>query len=387
MTPALLLFDEDAKWAVAFREALVARNPDVAVTFADTFDEALAAVRADEPPHEVLVIGASVKALSAEFLARHAAERGQHVVSLGDPGLEHATAEGAADAVLARLGIERSQTVDVEVVEQLANTEPFILHTVRWPGIAEPVLRAQLDPRFLNEASLIKAQQAGVLRGPGLAETLESFWYDPRPHVIQVLPSGVSLEQLLDIDLDLTPSQVCAIGRGVAEGLATLHAHDFSTGSLDPNGIWLCSSGEVLLLGGGLRQARWNHVSHLAPPGQTPPEELAAQVWPELPGDSFRLGHLLLWYAGWVNPLRAMPLPRYLAQDWSLGVDDFGEDGAQAPEFVDLVATLMQPHSVDRPRGRLVGEVIERVCPTDWRGTVREVLGAAARAPTSGPDF
>lgn len=287
--------------------------------------------------------------------------------------LEHGSPEAVAEQLVRVLGVERSQIADAVVIESLGSAGAADFKRVQWPGLQAPVLLVEALP--YEAASCAAAQRASLVRGEGLAQTLEVFWEDPRPHLLQVLPEGVSLARRRKT---MGVPTALSLVRGIAEGVATLHANDFASGGLDPSSIWLTDAGEVLLLGHG--------IIHLRPKSRAAlrwgaPEELLARIPPrygraattaifdfsELPGDPFRLGAMVLDLAVAESPYDE----RFLMQrDWSI---EQSAHRAELAPIADLLETLLHVDSVDRPRGALLREVIAAASPSNWKEYVAKL--------------
>ena len=254
------------------------------------------------------------------------------------------------------------------VVESLGRSGPVRFERVRWPGIGAPVLLAKVNRDGVLADSFAAAQRASLVRGRGLAQTLEVFWDEPVPHIVQALPEGISLRELRAKRLGWRVA--CAVVRAVTQGVATLHEHGFGAGRLGHASVWLGTSGEAVLLGHGLTQLRYH--SSPGSPSQMPPEELAGlgSISPELPGDSFRLGLMLMRLAVGDYPFHHVNAAQFIEGRWQLEFAGFRRELAPV---AGLLTTLMQPNPADRPRGSLLLEVIDGACPRDW-----PALGAAA---------
>ncbi|MDP1822173.1 MAG: hypothetical protein Q8L48_02995 [Archangium sp.] len=297
-----------------------------------------------------------------------------------EPGVttvEPGTPARIADQVLSILGLARSATFDSKVIEELGFAGSVEFSRVEWPGAPEPVLRAQVRRGEFDPEALGAAQLAGQLSGPGLAQTLEVFWDDPRPHLLQILPAGVSLQRLLrqrpawGIELGLS------VARGLADGIGTLHAADFSAGTLRAPSVWLTGTGEVLLLGHGLTQLPYTRQTYYGLPSEAPPEEYGTQLPPKIPGDAFRLGILLMQLAVNDSPVRQLTPIVYLQRDWEPEVSRHGF----GPAVTGVLELLFRPQSVDRPRGKLLREVIDEVAPPDRRRVISEAVAWSKAAP------
>ena len=288
-------------------------------------------------------------------------------------------AEHVVDQVLSILVLARSASFDAKVIEELGFAGAVEFARVGWPGTTEPVLRAQVRRADFDPESLADAQRAGQLIGPGLAQTLEVFWDDPRPHLLQILPPGVSLQRLMrqrpmwGIELALS------VARGAADGIATLHAAEFSAGTLRAPSLWLTDKGEVLLLGHGLTQLPYTRQTYYGLPSEAPPEEYGTQQPPKIPGDPFRLGILLMQLAVNDSPVRQLSPLVYLQRDWAPDLDlHFDTLG---PRVIPVLELLLQPESVDRPRGDLLRDVLEQVAPKERHRIIGEAVAWSKLAP------
>ena len=244
-------------------------------------------------------------------------------------------------------------------VESLGVSGIVTFNRVRWPGIDAPVLVAEAQREHIIDEGL--ARRASLIRGTGLAETLEVFWDDPVPHIVQSLPPGISLRELWPERLG--PEMASSLVRAIVEGVSTLHQLGFAAGALEPASIWLTAHGDALLLGNGLNQLQYApNRRH-----RMPPEEYFGAQSPQLPGDSFRVGLMLMHLAVGADPFPNAPAVPTRETDWAL---DFGAHRPVLGTLVSVIETLMQPHSPDRPRGSLLREVIDQVSPHDWRQRV-----------------
>ncbi|MDP2274542.1 MAG: hypothetical protein Q8N23_08265 [Archangium sp.] len=295
--------------------------------------------------------------------------------------LHPGTPEHVVDQLLSILGLARSASFDCRVIEELGFAGAVEFAKVEWPGAREPLLRAQVRRGEFDPESFGAAQRAGQLRGPGLAQTLEVFWDDPRPHLLQVLPRGVSLQRLLRQRPLWGVEVALSIARGAADGIATLHAADFSAGTLRAPSIWLTDAGQVLLLGHGLTQLPYTRQTYYGLPSEAPPEEYGTQLPPKIPGDPFRLGILLMQLAVNDSPVRQLSPLVYLQRDWEpdfeAHYDTFG------PRVVRLLELLFRPDSTDRPRGDLLRQVLDEVVPKNRSQLISEAVTWSRAAPDS----
>jgi hypothetical protein len=172
-----------------------------------------------------------------------------------------------------------------------------------------------------------------------------------------------------------------SIARGASDGIATLHTADFSAGTLRAPSLWLCESGEVLLLGHGLTQLPYTRQTYYGLPSEAPPEEYGTQLPPKIPGDAFRLGILLMQLAVNDSPVRQLSPMVYLQRDWqpdlAAHVDTFGASG------IRLLELLFAPESVDRPRGELLRQVVDEAAPRDRLRIISDAVTWSKAAPDS----
>jgi hypothetical protein len=348
----------------------------------DSLDAARRALR--EKPWDAVLMTPPLKRLSLVSFQKFAATLPSPpklmLIGEAEPGIttvEPGSPERIVDQVLSILGLARSATFDSKVIEELGFAGSVEFARVEWPGAPEPVLRAQVRRGEFDPEALAAAQRAGQLTGPGLVQTLEVFWDDPRPHLLQILPGGVSLQRLLRQRPAWGIELALSVARGVADGIETLHAAEFSAGTLRAPSIWLTDTGEVLLLGHGLTQLPYTRQTYYGLPSEAPPEEYGTQLPPKIPGDAFRLGILLMQLAVNDNPVRQLTPIVYLQREWepALSGHDFG------PHVIGLLELLFRPQSVDRPRGQLLREVIDEVAPHDRRRVISEAVSWSKAAP------
>ncbi len=274
--------------------------------------------------------------------------------------LEYGTPEVVADQLLLALGVARSATVDVEVLESMGSAGAADFKKVRWPGLEAPVLLVEARPDSFRADSLPLAARASLVRGPGLAETLEVFWEDPTPHLLQVLPPGCSLASLRPgyHGPSLGVPMALSVVRGLAEGVATLHAHGFASGGFEISSVWLTFSGEVLLLGRGMVHLRLPEMTTYS---WAAPEEIMAQVPAAVPGDAFRLGSVLLDLAVGESPYGQDIM---MQLEWSI---EHSNCRRELEPIAGVLETLLHLTSADRPRGELLHEVIATASPSNWK--------------------
>ncbi len=379
----LLVVHPDVSEGEALGRVLSLRQDGLGFRFVDSLDSARRELKTK--PWDAVLLTAGLTSLSlASFLTFVATlPAPPRVMSLGEalPGvttLEPGAPERVVDQLFVVLGLVRSASFDSEVLESVGFAGAVEFARVKWPGAVEPLLRAQIARSEFDPVSLAEAQRAGQLSGPGLATTLEVFWDDPRPHLLQAVPSGVSLARLQrqrsawGVDLALS------IARGLAEGIATLHAADFSAGTLRGPSIWLTEEGDVLLLGHGLTQVPYTRQTYYGLPSEAPPEEYGTQLPPKIPGDAFRLGILLMQLAVNDSPVRQIPPVVYLQRDWRPVLEPYLEVLGPAAPMLEL---LLQPEPVDRPRGALLRQVIDEVAPRDRQRLIREAVTWSKASP------
>jgi serine/threonine protein kinase len=182
---------------------------------------------------------------------------------------------------------------------------------------------------------------------------------------LQHVPAGVSLNRLLGQRHRPWPASLAlAIGRGIADGVATLHAAEVSAGTLRGPSIWLTDDGEVLLLGHGLTQLPYTTQTYYGLPSEAPPEEYGTAMAPQVQGDAFRLGQMVCQLATGMTPVSRMTPVEYLQRTWTAELD--AELGGLAP--------LLQAESVDRPRGELLRTLLDALAPADRKSLVAEAV-------------
>lgn len=287
------------------------------------------------------------------------------------------------EQVLAMLGVVRSATVDAPTVGSLGVSGAAFFERVAWPGAPQPLLRATAvtGPTF-DASTWSRAQRAGLVSGPGLAPTLESFWDDPRPHVLQQLPPGVSLWRLRRQRTGWDVPVALSIARGLCEGLVTLHEAGFSGGTLRGPECWLTDEGEVLLLGHALLQLPYHHSEYYGLPEEAPPEEYGQQIAPQPQGDAFRLGVLIMLLAVDRSAVRELRPAEYLERQWR---PDLGPwRSTFGPAVCRALEILLAPFEVDRPRGALLRDVLDEVAPKNWPQVLRDAVKWSKAAPYFG---
>jgi hypothetical protein len=341
-----------------------------------------------EKPFDAVLIGPGLKRLSLTAFYKFAAglKPQPKLMLLGDheagiTTVEPGKPEFIVDQLLSVLGLTRSASFDSKVIEELGFAGAVEFARVEWKGAPEPLLRAQVRRSEFEPDDLAEAQRAGQLAGPGLAKTLEVFWDDPRPHLLQILPAGVSLQRLLRQRPVWGTDLAVSIARGAAEGIATLHAADFSAGTLRAPSIWLTEAGDVLLLGHGLTQLPYTRQTYYGLPSEAPPEEYGTQSPPRVPGDPFRLGILLMQLAVNDSPVRQLSPMVYLQRDWEPEFDDHVD--ALGTPVTRVLELLFQPDSVDRPRGELLRSVLDEISPRGRQRLIAEAVRWSRVAPDS----
>lgn len=366
--------------------ALAVRQDGLSYRVVESLDTARRLLK--ERPFDAVLLGPGLKRLSLSAFIKFAGglQPQPRLMLLGEreAGLttvEPGRPEFIVDQLLSILGLTRSASFDCQVIEELGFAGAVEFARVEWKGATEPLLRAQIRRGEFEPDDLADAQRAGQLTGPGLAKTLEVFWDDPRPHLLQVLPPGVSLQRLLRQRPAWGTDLAVSIARGAAEGIATLHAAEFSAGTLRAPSIWLTEGGEVLLLGHGLTQLPYTRQTYYGLPSEAPPEEYGTQSPPRVPGDPFRLGILLMQLAVNDSPVRQLSPMVYLQRDWEPEFDDHAD--ALGTQVTRVLQLLFQPDSVDRPRGELLRTVLEEISPRGRQRLIAEAVRWSRVAPDS----
>lgn len=382
----LLLVHPNSVDSSELTSALAIRQDGISYRLVESLDTARRMLR--EKPFDAVLIGPGLKRLSLSAFIRFAGalKPKPRLMLLGDheAGLttvEPGKPEFIVDQLLSILGLTRSASFDCKVIEELGFAGAVEFARVEWKGATAPLLRAQVRRGEFEPDDLADAQRAGQLTGPGLAKTLEVFWDDPRPHLLQMLPPGVSLQRLLRQRPVWGTDLAVSIARGAAEGIATLHAAEFSAGTLRAPSIWLTEAGEVLLLGHGLTQLPYTRQTYYGLPSEAPPEEYGTQSPPRVPGDPFRLGILLMQLAVNDSPVRQLSPMVYLQRDWEPEFDEHLDAlGAPVARVLEL---LFQPDSVDRPRGELLRNLFEEISPRGRQRLIAEAVRWSRVAPDS----
>ncbi|MEW5741998.1 MAG: hypothetical protein AB1938_23995 [Myxococcota bacterium] len=287
-------------------------------------------------------------------------------VTLDDGSPEHLVTQA-----LAVLGVATSELYEHQVLAELERDESLQLDLVRLPGSAVPLVRAAAT-RALDEQEAQLARRAAAARGPGLPDVVEAFWDDPRPHLLCVVPRGVTLAGVLERLEGVPRDAVLSLGLGLARVLATLHTAGVAAGALGTGRVWLDERGGLLLLGNGFGQlpARRSRFG-LSVPGLVPPEEVGGDVPPALGGDAFRLGVLLVRLATGRRPFAGVDTFDFLQGAWPEWSDEVREAFGPAAGLLDV---LLQFSDADRPRGSLLVDVLERVAPSSGERILRELV-------------
>lgn len=380
----LLMVQPDETDAGAFRAAFRDRQDELEVSTVPSLDHARRELTARRWDAVLLCPGLKRLSLASFVKAAGKLSPTPQLLLVGDeePGyltLGHTSAARVADEVLSRLSIARSSTVDAPVIEDLGIAGWVEFKRVAWPGAPEPLLRAQIRRTDFDESLLAFAQRAGQVQGPGLATTIESFWDDPRPHLLQDLPPGVSLARMLRQRREWGIETAMAVVRGMANGVSTLHAHEFSAGTLRGPSVWLTEAGEVLLLGHGLTQLPAARHEYYGIPGEAPPEEFGMPIAPKFAGDAFRLGILAMDLAVNDNPMRHLSAFDYLQRNWEPVIDLYAERfGSTTTRILEL---LLQPSETDRPRDELLKMLLDEAAPREWAAVVRDAVAWSKAAP------
>lgn len=262
--------------------------------------------------------------------------------------------------VLAVLGIATSELFEHQVLAELSRDESLQLDLVRLPHSSAVLVRAAAT-RALDESEVKLARRAAAVRGPGLAEVLEAFWDDPRPHHLSSVPRGAPLDRVLERLDAVALDAALAVGVGVARAMATLHEKDVAAGHLPTGRLWLAEGGELRLLGNGFGQlAPRRSRFGVSVPGLAPPEEVGGDVPPGVAGDAFRLGVLLVRLATGRRPFAGLDVFDFMQGAWPPWSDEVRAALGPAEPLLDL---LLAYADVDRPRGALLLGLFERVAP------------------------
>ncbi|MFT3710706.1 MAG: hypothetical protein QM817_24040 [Archangium sp.] len=382
----LLVVHDPPNLVDPLRSSIFPRSQELDAHFVETIDHARDELH--RKPWDAVLLRAGIKRLSLESFRKLAASSNAKLLVIDDdvPGYERIegdTGEHIVDQVFAHLGIARSVTFDSKVLHSLGSVGAATLEHIEYPGIGEPVIRARID-RHLD---LVAAQRAAMIEGPGLASTLEVFWDDPRPHLLQVVPPGVTLERLLRSRSsrgygkpDTGPGTADALGlavlRAVLPGVKTLHAAQTPVGSLSRASVWLTTTGEALLLARGMAQLTVESRT----PGHVPPSEYrlsAPDEAPRLTGDAFRLGVLLLETVLGDNPFFMMGTHAYAERRWQpQHLHRFDELGSAR----SLAVTLLAPRQ-DGPIGAELISLVEEHARGDAAALLRDAVKAALAVP------
>lgn len=379
----LLLVLHDATLAGELGHELAVRRDEVEVWPADSFDEARRWL--EDSPFDAVLVSPGKKRLGFEhFLSRMAqATPRPRVLLLGEeaPGTQRIEPGSAAKIVaqlFSSLGHTRSALADARVIEVLGYSGPARLERVEWPGADRPVLRAALEAGTFQPEGLPRAMRLGALHGPGLAPTLECFWDDASPHLLQAIPPGIALHRLMVQRKAEGVDAALAIVRGVAEGVRTAHAAGVSAGYLDPSSIWLGADGSVTLLAVPLGQVASPRERFYGLPREAPPEEFGTSLAPQVEGDAYRLGVLLMRLAVDDDPVSALRPFEHVAARWE---PDLGPHRAALGRAGELIEILAQAQGGDRPRGELLFDLVARQAPARWAELVAAAVAWSATQP------
>lgn len=373
------------------RSSLFPRSDELDPHFVETLDAAREAMK--EKPYDAVLLRKGLKRLGLESFRKLAVGRTALMVIDDDvPGyhrIEGENGERIVDQVFSHLGIARSQIFDRKVINQLGGAGSFTIDQVEFEGITDPVICARLDSDF-DQTELPKLQRIAQVQGPGLAPTLEVFWDDPRPHVLHVVPPGLTLRRLMRARSEPGRTRPTAGGPGAQEAIAlavlrgvllaaeTLHRAGASIGKLGAPSIWLTTKGEVLLLGRALAQlAGRMEFATAVPPIEARPGQRQKPPVPE--GDAFRLGSLLLEICVGENPFWPIGQESYAGLQW---------DPRNLPAFNALGGSralglaLCAPR-YEGPTGAALRELIEKHARLD---ATPEVLAEAVTAALAQPE-
>ncbi len=193
--------------------------------------------------------------------------------------------------------------------------------------------------------------------------------YRGRPYLVMPLLEGETLAARLRRDGPLTFAELVRIGRGVAEGLAALHAGGLTHRDIKPANIWLATDGTVKLLDLGLAHTRDRWLGEdplstlgvmLGTPAYMAPEQVEARdVGPA--SDLFSLGVVLHQAATGRNPFAGESIMVTLS---SLLNHTPPPPSAGRPDlpaaFDELVLGLLAKQHTDRHPNTAAG-VVERL--------------------------
>lgn len=119
--------------------------------------------------------------------------------------------------------------------------------------------------RFEREVETLRLEHANIVSY--VDSGIDSYGGLRRPYIVMPFLPGKTLRQTIDSSPQpLAVAEVVRIGIGVAAGLAFLHERNIAHRDLNPKNIYLCESGEVLILDFGLVKLL-DHTS-LTLPGQ-----------------------------------------------------------------------------------------------------------------------
>lgn len=375
----VVVSDERGDLAGPLQAALHARYDTLEVRFVDSLDHVREELR--KAPFDAVLVCAGLKRLSLESLRKLAGPSTKLLVLDDDvPGwvrLDGSVGEKVADQVFAHLGLARSASFDHPVEEWVGYCGSTRFERVQYPGITDPVIRARLDRREFPEGRLAEAQRIAQLQGPGLARTLEVFWDDPRPHLLQVVPPGLTLGRLRTPKEGPAEPDLVALHlmRRVLTGVLTCHAAGVSCGPLNRESLWLTRQGEVLLLGRGMTHLPIESRS----PGLVAPLEYrltAPDDSPRREGDAFRLGTLLLELVIGQNPFQYLSGHDFRARQWKPGWTWGNEQQGRARRLIELLAT---PN--DGPVGEDLRALIDANTPVSSDAVVLPAIESALARP------
>ena len=360
------------------REALFGRSEELAVTYIESVDEARR--RIDQEKFDGVLLRAGLKRLSLESFRKLAREVPLIVIDDEVPGFTRieGSSERIVDQVFAVLGIARSVAFDANVLHRIGMVGEIEFERVEWPGLKEPLLRARVSREFVPADRFELAQMAAQVRGAGLAPTVEVFWDDPRPHVLQLGPPGLTAGRLAEVRELVTLEVALSILRVAARGVATLHAAGFSCGELGLHSLWLTERGEGSLVGHGLTLLPSMRGEGEGTPGWLPPEELGDKRAFTLEGDAFRLGLLLLEFVLGVNPLQYTSKFDWTQARWKVrDVPGFEKLGTVGGALAEVLLSAKPP----RPTGDALLALIEANTPVDSAAILAPAVSAVMKLP------
>ncbi len=208
--------------------------------------------------------------------------------------------------------------------------------------------------------------------------------YRGRPFLVMPLLEGETLASRLRRDGPLPPAELVRIGRGVAAGLAALHANGLTHRDIKPANIWLCADGTVKLLDLGLAftRDRWLDEEPLSTlgvmlgtPAYMAPEQAEGRgVGPA--SDLFSLGVVLYQAATGRNPFVGGSMMATLS---SLLNHTPPPPSAARPDlpaaFDELVLGLMEKRQADRQPNTAAGVVDRLDAIAAGARPIRRVVG------------